>query len=118
MAYNWRDNLTLAQELASRNDEAALRCLIGRAYYAVYGVARRHWEGTQRFIPPGVNTHYWLWSQYKQGRALERFIGQDGATLLQWRNQADYEDEVADLQDLASRSLVIAAKTLANLDKL
>ena len=118
MPFDWRDNFALAIELASRKDEASLRCAIGRAYYAVFGSARSLWITQHGSVPLDINVHNFLWNEYKQADRQRSFIGKDGTRLLKYRNQADYADEFPDLQSVAQTALVIAKKTLDNLDAL
>ena len=118
MAFQWRDNLALAQELAKRSEETALRCAIGRAYYAVFGEARQRWIQEHGAIPLDIQVHNFLWNEYKRADRLRKFIGQDGAKLLAYRNLADYEEAFPDLKSVVERVLIIAKKVLDNLDAL
>src|SRR5690349_21655344 len=87
MAFDWTHYLTLAQELSGRSDEAALRCAIGRAYYAVFCLARNRWIQEHGIIPLDVNVHNFIWNEYSRANRLGRFIGQDGFRLLNYRNK-------------------------------
>ena len=65
-AFDWEANLRLAQELQKREDEAALRCAIGRAYYAVFGKARNRWISENGPIPLDVNVHQFVWNAIRR----------------------------------------------------
>ena len=101
MAFNWRDYLGLAQELADSNDtrypEAASRAAVSRAYFAAHNVAldyaRREWA----WRPPlrGADKHQAVIQKFRQQQRHE--IADRLVAMRNWRNNADYEDTVPGL---------------------
>jgi hypothetical protein len=90
--FDFADYLDLADDLATRSDEAAWRAAISRAYYAVFGVA---W----RTLPPALQMHVGqgrvhraTWVRYAGSSLLPcRQIGGIGFRLRQVRELADYD---------------------------
>jgi len=103
--FDWQQYLTLAQELRTRRDEAALRSAISRAYYAAFCTAlcRLYPDGTRTFVR---DSHASLWNEYKdrQGRAFNH-IGQRGDRIRKDRQSADYASEMPALEKTADKVL-------------
>jgi uncharacterized protein (UPF0332 family) len=90
--FNWNEYYLLAQELAQRQEEAALRSAISRAYYATYCLARNALV-QKGFAIPRTNTHKWVWDQFRNDPdAKLQKVGLDGDRLRRARNNADYDD--------------------------
>jgi hypothetical protein len=90
--FDWAGYLRLANELASRNDEACLRSSLSRAYYYVYHLAliRARRNGFQ--ARPGESTHVQLWRLYNgspEPACLN--LGQMALRLKEKRERADYD---------------------------
>jgi len=54
--FDWTGYLALAQELATRNEEACLRSSVSRAYYFVYNLALSRAERNGFVYKPGEST--------------------------------------------------------------
>lgn len=110
--FDWVKYLTLAEELATRNqDEAALRSAVSRAYYAVFCTARGHLR-LQRVEVPRKAPHDFVWNHYRHAGGLRRQIGLDGDRLKKNRNLADYEDSPFDLAGKVKDSIETARESL------
>jgi len=102
-----------------RNDEAAHRSAISRAYYAVFGTAEE--TLTANRIKPKktrrrkkLNSHEAVWYTYRSdSRRSWQKIGTDGDRLKRERVQADYKAYAAISPTLAS-GVVARSNTLLN----
>jgi hypothetical protein len=107
MPFDWDEFLTLAEELAQRNeDEAALRTSVSRAYYSAFHDALSRAE---RKCGPkqGGNSHQWCWDRYNwtQDPACNQ-IGIDGGRLKFKRVKADYDPQTIErIDEFVSRTL-------------
>ena len=89
--FDWAKYLGLAEELAGRGDEAALRSAISRAYYAAFGVTASHLRG-RGVVVPVFKTHAFAWRAFTNNRdPLHVEIGLQLDRLRQWREAADYD---------------------------
>jgi hypothetical protein len=95
MAFDWRENLELARWLQNNvppgiSMECALRCAIGRAYYAAYGHALNYAKAYLSFVPQKASEdHGRLRSHLKQKRRQQ--VSESLDRLRGWRNDGDYE---------------------------
>ncbi len=97
MAFDWGAYLDLADELANRSDEAALRSAISRAYYAALGLARDLLESEDQTFAFTDNLHSLVWRAVSSSADdIRYYIGIDGRWLRLNRNAADYDSVVAD----------------------
>jgi hypothetical protein len=113
--FDWSEYLKLAQELASRKEEACLRSSLSRAYYYVYNLALTRAERNGFISVQGESTHGQLWRLFSQSPEPECInLGQIALRLKEKREKADYkpvyrriEEEVpqvlAEAQDFAAR---------------
>ncbi len=107
MPFDWNNYLTLAEELATRADEASKRTAISRAYYCVFNLAFTRAVNTAGRYPGGESYHKWCWSKY-EGTPDEscRQLGIDGSRMAQRRVRADYKDaDIHRLDDKVGRML-------------
>ena len=105
--FNWADYLTLAEGLAQRQDEAALRSAISRAYYSSYCKVRNHLRESAINVP--TNNHKWLWDHFRNSDDEEmRNLGLNGDRLRLARNRADYENVYHGLASNVSTALIRA----------
>ncbi len=112
MPFDWTQYLMLAEELAQRTDEAALRSAISRAYYAVYcsAVAVLRREGVAL---PGLGVHQLVWSSYQTDPRRQRVnIGNVGNRLRVFRTRADYEATFVRLPETTIEALELARRAL------
>jgi uncharacterized protein (UPF0332 family) len=119
MGFEWSKYLELAEELAQRDDEAALRSAVSRAYYAVYGKARSHLQYKGIAISNAVNGHEAVWNAFKEsGGRTSTGIGINGDRLRRQRNVTDYENVVKNLSNLAQGSIKLAKNVMSYLENL
>ena len=101
MSFVWLDYLVLAEALLQAHttlapEEACCRAAISRAYYAVYGVARRRARDQEGLrLPPAAEAHQRVITHYRHGTSpLHRAIGDSLRQLRSDRNRADYDDQL------------------------
>jgi hypothetical protein len=101
MPFDWKDFLSLAQELARSTDEASKRTAISRAYYCVFNLAFARAESTGCSYPRGEGFHQWCWRKYSETPdSFCRKLGVDGDRMRALRVRADYEaGEIRRLDD-------------------
>jgi hypothetical protein len=115
MAFQWRDFLLIADELAMRGDEAAWRTAIGRAYYAALGVAIGRLPPAERVTVHPGNVHDRTWELYARSTVAEcRRLGNLGYRIRNRRRAADYRDEPP-MQALHAWQAVVDARAMLNL---
>lgn len=101
--FAWRSLLDLAERLLVYDpDDAVIRTVINRAYYAAFNVARDIVEQSEQVPNLRAHNRVWRWfARHESGPPMER-LGQIGFRLSNLRRQADYEAEamltVADAQ--------------------
>ena len=107
MAFDWNNYLTLAEQLATRPDEASKRTAISRAYYCVFNLAFARAESTAGRHPTREPFHSWCWSKYE--RTPDGFckqLGLDGSRMAERRVRADYKAaDIHRLDDQVRRML-------------
>jgi hypothetical protein len=113
MAFDWRSLLDLAgallQNSADIDAEARQRTAAGRAYFAAYNHARKYAEAFLDFdARESADDHGRLRAHLKKRRRAGDARRLD--TLRQWRNDADYLDELPwpDPVTVATESLATA----------
>jgi hypothetical protein len=109
MTFDWNEYLTLAEELALKNDEASKRTSISRAYYSVYHLAYERAKASGG-TPATGSKHAWCWNQFqKTPDAICRELASWGIRMKKRRIDADYyntaisrlDDEVQTMLSLA-----------------
>ena len=105
MPFDFNEFLTLAVELALRNDEASKRSSISRAYYTVYHLAfpkaettvgpyRRRRDATRLQRHRDLSTHAWCWQQYIDTNDVDcTQVGVNGDRMKKRRHTADYQSQ-------------------------
>jgi uncharacterized protein (UPF0332 family) len=104
--------LALAEELAGRDDEAAARCSISRAYYAAFLHCRGWLETRGQAFAHGTQDHRGV---HDAMLAVNRSIGQSLRYLRRRRNNADYDVGMSIPPELAQRACVTARAILQEL---
>src|SRR5438874_5019813 len=90
--FDWADYLKLAQELATRKEEACLRCSLSRAYYFIYNLALIRAERNGFVSRQGESTHGQLWQLFSKSPESECIrLGQVALRLKEKRERADYK---------------------------
>lgn len=115
--FDWADYLAVADELAARTDDpAAMRTAIGRAYYAVFGTARRYLIAKGATIPQVGTAHAVVWhTLHATGGRTERRIANFGRQLLLRRRYADYDERFPNLRTEAGKAVTWAYRALTDL---
>jgi hypothetical protein len=105
MAFDWAEFLAVAEHLHTApapacTREALLRSVVGRAYYAAYGVAKQYAAQHLSFRVHGqADDHERLPGRFI-GSGLPR-VGVHLQDLRAWRNECDYAEIVNDLERVA-----------------
>jgi hypothetical protein len=98
--FDWSEYLRLAEELGTREDDAALRSSISRAYYCVYHLALKRAEANNFKALKGEPTHVQLWRVFSENPDPDcRRLGELGARLKENRRRADYDAFYARIAD-------------------
>jgi uncharacterized protein (UPF0332 family) len=111
MPFEWPEFLTLAEGLSKRNDEAALRTAVSRAYYYVYHLGRQRILDNGFHFNKGADTHKQVWEKFAADVDFRcRKLNSLAKMLHDKRKQADYdipypmvEKEFPALLDIAKR---------------
>ena len=100
MPFDWREYLEVARFLRGQggvgfSEEAALRTLISRTYYAAYGHALRYGRDHLGFVPgrrleDRTQDHGRLRAHLRQRRRA--LVASKLEQLRDWRNVCDYDD--------------------------
>lgn len=117
MPFDWNNYLSLAEELATKADEASKRTAISRAYYCVFNQAFARAESTAGSYPKEQGYHKWCWSKYMATPDLScRQLGVDGDRMFRLRVRADYNaEDIPRLGDRVIRMLQDARQFLTAL---
>ena len=107
MPFDWHNYLALAEELATRTDEASKRSAISRAYYCVFNLAFARAESTAGPHPPEEGYHQWCWRKYQETSDTScKQLGTDGDRMKRRRVKADYKAaEIRRLDEQVHRML-------------
>ncbi len=109
MPFDWKEYLRLAEELSTRQEDAALRSAISRAYYAAFCSARNHLQKQGEPLSRSGDSHKAVWESFQRKGRSYATIYQHSHRLKNDRRKADYEDEVRNLSES-----VVAALRSAN----
>jgi uncharacterized protein (UPF0332 family) len=109
MSFDWSDFLPLADALTAAdwdvNREASLRTAISRAYYAAFGMARRRVRSVratrQSAAEHGEVASFYATRYGELGEEVATVLGR----LRYRRNAADYDDDLAGVENLCSLSI-------------
>jgi hypothetical protein len=117
-AFDFAEYLDLAEELAVRNDEAAWRSAISRAYYGVLHVAFQAPPLPLRATVSHRTTHRATWQPYTASSVLVcRQVGHAGIRLRDSRVDADYRALASVSSAQAVRLVAHARQTLGRLQR-
>ena len=120
MPFDWANYLILAQQLATKADEASMRTAISRAYYCVFNIAFARAESTVGKKSVGETFHKWCWDQCKNTPdQVCRQLGIDGERMKWKRVKVDYyKADIPRLDDEVKRMLQEAGQFLQDLGNL
>jgi hypothetical protein len=101
MAFEWKYFLDVANHLHQLekdglDKEACCRSAVSRAYYAAFCYARNHARDNRGFIPTNTDADHREVRQHFM-KSKTRGVASVLDQLRQWRNDADYADEVEDI---------------------
>ena len=118
--FDWANFLRLAEELAERDDDAAKRSAVSRAYYAVYCLARDALEVRGLFDRSEAESHHKeVWDAFEGDSRREwKRIGAFGHLLREDRRQADYDEQVPNLPRFTDGAMRRARRLNADLRSL
>lgn len=102
--------LTLANELAARDDEASRRTAIGRYYYAVFLKSRISLAYDGKLTPTGHGTDHSAVARELKKRRASAGTALEGLARL--REKADYEPGAAVLPDSVTKANAHAAEVV------
>jgi uncharacterized protein (UPF0332 family) len=116
--FDWSDYEKLAASLKTGN-EAAQRSAISRLYYSIYHRALAKLEQTTDFVySANKPAHQQVWDSFIRAGKTFRLIGFKGKELRDYRETADYANEIADLDRLLEASFKLAEGILYWLDRI
>ncbi len=116
MSFNWKDYVSLAEDLVDSAQESTLRSCVSRAYYGVFCIARDGKSYKSYKPKPGENLHRKIIDEYKNSSDVKE--QQTGLTLDNLRKSRNYADYDADKQingRIAQRAVNRAKQILENL---
>ena len=117
--FDWSEYLKLADELAKRKDEAALRSALSRAYYYVYHLALRRALDNGFTARSGEGTHTQMWRNFSGSPEPDcRKLAEIGGRLKEKRERADYNQFYARIDEEIPEMLSDAQDFAARLQKL
>lgn len=110
---NGLDFLPLAARLAAEHTEPEWRTAVGRAYYAVFHVARQLLEDLGFRTPRADRAHAYLWMRQNNcGNARAERAAADLQTMRYHRNHADYDLHVPLKQTVAAGDVRLAGQII------
>jgi hypothetical protein len=120
MPFDWNNFLVLAEELATKPDEASKRTAISRAYYCVFNIAFARAEHTAGPSPGSEPFHTWCWNKYDNTPDHScKQIAADGQRMKRRRVRADYKPaDIHRIDDEVRRMLQEARQLRTDLAKL
>jgi uncharacterized protein (UPF0332 family) len=92
--FDWGHYLDLAQEIFDdydKADDAAMRSVVSRAYYAAFNLALALLNSKDITFSPTKNSHEEVWKAFTEGpNSVWKTVGKTGDKLRWKRNDADY----------------------------
>ena len=119
MAFDWKEYLSLAQNLQDQthsgfSQEAAFRCAISRAYYAAFCHARNYARDRHGFKPDYKPEDHFRVREYFQKLGHVKIAG-DLELLRQWRNKCDYDDDISNIPIMCLGAITAAQNIFESL---
>ncbi|MCX7765013.1 MAG: hypothetical protein N2253_09010 [Bacteroidia bacterium] len=113
MPFDWRDFVELAEQLRTGKwqenlKEAVFRSAVSRAYYGAFGTARKHAERYLGFVKSCSSQDHKVLREFFKKRPETAPLSTELDRLRQWRNQCDYDSEVAELEVLVQNAIASA----------
>ena len=110
MIFDWNDFRRLAEELRQKEDEASKRTAISRLYYALYWQERNLLEDEGFIYRQNEQSHQQVWQELKRRGMTHRAVAFSGLELRDRRVEADYFEEIENIQKLTNSAFEIAEK--------
>lgn len=115
MSFDWREYFHLADNLngAARpyTQEAALRTIVSRAYYAAFCHARNYAAARQHFSAQGIADDHRNLREHFRGRNDHGIVTRLD-NLRRWRNNCDYDNDLPNLPAMVGAALRAAREVL------
>lgn len=106
MPFDWTDFLRLADDLATRSDEASLRSALSRAYYYVFHLARKRVLRNGFVFRRDEGSHVQVWRNFSSSPDLECVkLAQIAERLKENRRRADYDNLFPRIDDYIAVAL-------------
>jgi uncharacterized protein (UPF0332 family) len=118
MIFDWDDFRKLAEELRERETEATKRTAISRLYYAIYWRARILLEDEGYIYRQSEQSHQQVWQEFKRRGMTHRAIAFSGLELRDKRVEADYFEEIENIEKLTKSAFDIAEKMSVYLEQI
>ncbi len=117
MSFEWKDCISLSEELTKRPEESCLRSSISRAYYGVWCIARNK-KGYKNYKSEDKENIHWIVINAYKGDIDKtlRKVGWSLAELRKTRNDADYNEDEEINKSLAESRLILAKSILSKLE--
>jgi uncharacterized protein (UPF0332 family) len=124
MSFNWRQYVSLAEEMSARTEESALRSSISRAYYGAFCLSRNYLSGNNKIPtlrphdPPG-KIHQLAIEYFDQSDDSDEFnAGQLLGELRKKRNFADYDGSYYIEKEAVGKLVAKAKEVIKIIDSL
>ena len=119
LPFDWSQYFRLADELARRPEESALRSALSRAYYYVYHLALQRAQANGFIIVSGEATHKQMWRNFNGSPEPDcRKLAEIAGRLKEKRERADYDDNYKRLADEIPEMLADAQDFAVRLQRL
>jgi uncharacterized protein (UPF0332 family) len=106
--FDWSEYLIFAKEIQeTRQDEAALRSAVSRAYYAAFHHARAYCAANGIDIPESTDntSHKVVWDRLQNISRTVKGAYLNGTRLKRKRHDADYVSEVPNLSAVTEQAI-------------
>ncbi len=118
MPFDWNTFKDLAEELRLRDDEASKRSAISRLYYSIFHQAKNYLIDKEDYnYSENKEPHAQVWNEFIRKGKTYKSIGENGKRLRNYRNDADYKDEVLRLEEVLETSFRTANNVLTYLQQ-
>ena len=119
MSFDWNTYKDLAEELRHKEDEASKRTAVSRLYYSVFHIAKKFLIDIEEYnYSEYKEPHAQVWSEFISKGKTYKSIGENGKRLRNYRNDADYKDDLLRLDEIVETSFRIANNVLVYLQQI
>ncbi len=118
MPFDWNTFKDLAEELRLRDDEASKRSAISRLYYSIFHQAKNFLiDNENYYYSENKEPHAQVWSEFIRKGKTYKSIGENGKRLRNYRNDADYKNEIVRIDEVLETSFRTANNVLTYLQQ-